>query len=202
MVNRQHKKTAPKVRNGKVQKKNNRDETPSYWNTSQKIPVIDKEPAGRGYKHFLRKKDILDFIEIIPDWEEMSEGLNGILLAHGHPSADGFHSSYHGVIQLCAWERDKWTEFTVEGYREHKELLQRLGVVCEKKPGYYLCKFDEKQIKAYLLLHVFLHELGHHYDKMTTRKKTESSRGEPFAESYALKYEKEITKRYFERFDD
>jgi hypothetical protein len=63
-----------------------------------------------------------------------------------------------------------------------------------------MCKFNKKSIKAYQLLHVFLHELGHHHDMMTTRSRLESSRGESYAEEYALKYEKLIFDRYFEVF--
>jgi hypothetical protein len=92
-------------------------------------------------------------------------------LARGHPTADGLHSSRHGVIEICAWDRTKWVEYTNDGYQEHKMIFERLGVECEKRNKYYLCKFDEKSIRAFQLLHVFLHELGHHHDKMTTQKK-------------------------------
>ena len=94
----------------KVCKKNRHASTPTYWNTNQSIPVIDKEDAGPGYKHFLTKKDILRFIEIIPNWEELSVGLNGILLARGHSTAEGLHSACHGVIEICPWEHSKRAE--------------------------------------------------------------------------------------------
>lgn len=181
-------------------KKNRHALTPTYWNTKQPIPVIDKEDAGAGYKHFLTKKDILKFIDLIPNWEELSIGLNGILLSRGHPSADGFHSARHGVIEICAWERDKWIEYAPEGYEEHKDIFERLGVQCEKRKKYYLCKFDENSIRAFQLLHIFLHELGHHHDKMTTKRKRCCGRGEHYAEEYTQRDETIIWKRYFEEF--
>ncbi len=199
-IQKHYRKTAPKVKNGKVQKKNNQKETPTYWNTAQRVPVIDKEAPGHGFKHYLRKRDILEFIDILPEWDRISEGLNAVVLARAHPWADGLHHPEYGVIKICAWERDKWTEFTREGYEEHRKLLNRLEVSCEKRHSFYMCKFDEKSIKAYQLLHVFLHELGHHHDMMTTRSQLESSRGESYAEEYALKYEKMIFNRYFEVF--
>lgn len=199
-MNRQSKKVSPKVVDGTVRKKNRHAPTPTYWNTEQPIPVIDKEDPGPGYKHFLTKKDVLDFIEIIPNWEELSSGLNGILLARGHPTADGRHNTRHGVIEICAWDRGKWIEVFPDSYEEHKELLARLGVDCEKTNKYYICKFDEKSIRAFQLLHVFLHELGHHHDKMTTKKKRNCGRGEHYAEQYALKNESIIWDMYFEKY--
>jgi len=65
----------------------------------------------------------------------------------------------------------------------------------------YFCEFNEDQIKAYQLLHILLHEIGHHIDRMRTKSKFECARGEQFAEDYAFKYEKEIWKRYQEEFD-
>ena len=64
-----------------------------------------------------------------------------------------------------------------------------------------LCKWTEAQARAYQLLHIFLHELGHHHDRMTTKSKSDASRGELYAEAYALKYEAEIWMRYLETFD-
>lgn len=34
---------------------------------------------------------------------------------------------------------------------------------------------------------MFLHELGHHVDRISTRSRRESSRGEAFAEDFALR---------------
>lgn len=189
-----------KVKNGKVQEKNNLKETPNYWNTQQTIPLIVKEAPGEGYKHFLKKRDILKFIDILPEWKEISRGLNAIVLSQGCPITDGYHDAMHGVINICAWNKNKWIELTWDEYELHRDLYNRLEIKCEKKNKGYFCKFDEKSIKAYQLLHVFLHELGHHYDQMTTKRKIQSCRGEHYAEEYALKYEKEIFNKYFEVF--
>lgn len=37
-------------------------------------------------------------------------------------------------------------------------------------------RFTNKTAGAFMLMHVFLHELGHHYDTMQTRKKQDSPR--------------------------
>ena len=36
-----------------------------------------------------------------------------------------------------------------------------------------------------MLLHVFLHELGHHIDRMNTKNKKEPVKGEEYADQYA-----------------
>ena len=72
-------KTTPRVKNGLVHKKNNHELTPNYWNTFQSDVVVDVEKSGKGFKHFLKKKDIIQFLEIIPNWETLCEGLDAIV---------------------------------------------------------------------------------------------------------------------------
>lgn len=61
-----------------------------------------------------------------------------------------------------------------------------------------ICYFTETQIKAYQLLHILLHEIGHHHDRITTKGKIKTARGENYAENYAEKYEKIIWDKYFD----
>ncbi len=194
-----HRKTAPKVKNGLVQKKNNWNETPNYWNTNLNTLFIDKEPPGEGSKHFLRKKDVISFISILPDWEELSKGLNAIILARSDGGTEGWINS--GVIALCAWPRKMWKSYDPQHYLEHKSTLNRLGVRCIKNGNQYECQFTESQIRGYLLLHILLHELGHHHDRMSTKNKNFISRGESYAENYALKYENQIWDAYLKKFE-
>lgn len=51
---RTQRKTTPKVKNGRVQKKNRHNLTPNYWNTRQGELQLDIEKPGKGYKHFLK----------------------------------------------------------------------------------------------------------------------------------------------------
>lgn len=60
----------------------------------------------------------------------------------------------------------------------------------------WLCHFSDASIQAFLLLHVLLHELGHHHDRMTSRPRGAITRGESYAEEYARKYEKLIWADY------
>jgi hypothetical protein len=60
--------------------------------------------------------------------------------------------------------------------------------------------FTEATARAYPLLHVFLHELGHHHDRMTTRPPKHSARGERFADDYAMPYPDRVWQRYLDTF--
>jgi hypothetical protein len=64
-MNRLNRKSTPKVVAGQVQKKNNWQETPTYYNTAPPRPEIVRKRPGKGYRHLLRQKDIYDFIEIL-----------------------------------------------------------------------------------------------------------------------------------------
>ena len=198
-MRRERRKTTPRVKGGVVQRKNRHLPTPSYYNTPQQIPVIDRERPGSGYRHLLRKRDIQRFISILPDWPTLSEGLNAIVLAPGDYDTDGWCE--RGIIGVCAWERELWRCVHPDSYAEHKDLLERLCVPVERQQdGYVTCKFTESTARAYQLLHILLHELGHHRDRMTTRSQREASRGESFAESYARQYEQVIWDRYLHHF--
>jgi len=192
------KKITPKVHNGMVLNKHNHRLTPSYWTHYLPVTIIDRFKPGPGFRHFLKKRDIFAFIELLPDWDVLAQGLDAIVLVPGDSGTDGWYD--HGVIAICAWERDMWRKVTPDYYVEHKEIFERLKVEGVKQSDGYLCKFNVKSIQAFQLLHVLLHELGHHYDRMTTKSKREASRGEPFAEQYCTKYEQTIWDSYLSTF--
>lgn len=196
-MSRYNRKTTPKVRRGKVQRKDRTLLSPNYWNTPQPYPALDRRRPGDGYRHLILKKDLECFIDMLPQWDELSVGLQAVVLAPGGKDCLGWHRD--GVVGICAWERDlEWEDASPEFYEEHKELLAKLEVPCTlARPNWHL-SFDETTARAFQLIHVFVHELGHHHDRMTTRSKTNSARGEPYAESYARRYEDEIIRRYME----
>ena len=199
-LKRINRKTTPKVKGGKPLRKNNHEVTPNYWNTTQNEVQIDSEKPGKGYKHFLKKRDILKFIEIIPNWEIYSKGLDAIVLESGESGHDGVYY-YVGVICISAWPKEMDMEFSKAYYNDHKELFKRLGVKSKEQNDFYFCEFNEDQIKAYQLLHILLHELGHHYDRMKTKSKHSTARGEKFAEDFAFENEDIMWNKYEETFN-
>lgn len=82
-------------------------------------------------------------------------------------------------------------------WRAALAACERLGVPCEEtSEGNYLCKFDERTVRGYQLLHILLHELGHHHDRMTTRAQKRACRGEKYAEEYARLHQASIWQAY------
>ena len=198
-MSRFHEKRSRKIIGGMAQSRDRVEPTPSYWNTEQPYPVVDKERPGRGYRHLLRKQDMLRFIELMPNWNELAEGLDAIVLARGENGLEGWCTE--GVVGICAWERDLWRRHPIHYFEENEGVFRRLGVEFQRRGERVLCKFTENQARAFQLLNILMHELGHHHDRISTRSKFECSRGEPYAEEYALRYERIIWERYIQVFD-
>jgi hypothetical protein len=197
-MGRVNRKTTPRVKRGRVQKKNNWELTPNYYSHIQPIPVIDRRRPGEGYRHLLLQRDIELFISILPDWDELAKGLDAIVLAEGEWNTNGYHTT--GVVHICAWDTELWTETVTSHFEDHRDISERIGLQYELKDGYVLCKWTAAQAKAYQLIHILLHELGHHHDRITTKSQLEASRGEPYAEAYALKYLDLIWEHYIDVF--
>jgi hypothetical protein len=192
--------SAPKVRGGKVQRKNRSARTPTIYNTRQSYPAFDKERPGRGYKHVVRKKGLYAFIDILPQWDELAVGLDVVLLGKGRCDCMGWRRP--GIVAICAWDRDiEWDDDWEGVCTEHEALLDNLGVVFypQEDKGWHV-GWTESTAQAFQLIHVFVHELGRHHDKMTTRSKRGAARGESYAEAYARKWEDTMLERYFEVF--
>lgn len=190
-------RTATRIKKGTVQKKNRHTRTPNYWNTCQDEIQVDIESPGKGYKHFLKKRDIKLFLDILPNREEIDIEFDAVLLASGSCYTDGWYQN--GVIAICAWEKEMTKEYNLSYFKAHKKIFDKLGVEYSVKKEYAICYFTENQIKAYLLLHIFLHELGHHHDRLNTKSR-KIARGEKYAEDYASQYEEIIWNKYFEYF--
>lgn len=193
-----NRKSAPGVSSGRVQKKNNPEWTANYYTTAPPSLVIDRQRPGQGYRHVLMQRDVEKFIRLLPDWAELSRGLNAIVLAPGERNTDGWHTP--GVVGVCAWEAGLWIDYAVGHYEDHKAIFERLSVASHEIANGLMCEFTEDQARAYQLLHILLHELGHHHDRMTTRSQVRAARGESYAESYALAYEARIWEQYQEEF--
>jgi hypothetical protein len=200
MRRQNYKKVTPKVVGGHVLRKNNHKLTPNFWNTVQKDVQIHVEKPGRGFKHFLIKRDVIKFISIIPEWDLFSRKLDAIVLSEGGGGADGYYNN-DGVIEICAWEKQQDILLNSKYFIEHKELFERLKIKYEQRGKLYFCEFSQDQIKAFQFLHILLHELGHHVDRIFTRSKNQASRGEDYAETFAFATEEEMFNAYQDLFN-
>jgi len=71
----------------------------------------------------------------------------------------------------------------------------------EPSGNHVICKFTEEQAKAAQLLGTFLHELGHHVDRMGSRSQIEPGNGEPFAERFNREIAEQIWPAYTRVFN-
>ncbi len=215
----QRRKSAPKVRNGKVQKKNRWQRTQNCYNVYQPEPVIDRRRPGKDHRHVVSKRDMERFIRLIPEWDKIAVGLDVIIIDSKRESCMGwFRPTF---VAICAWEREViWEECSDDFFEDHREILDKLGVPYHfngddddlkernRLRRNYECtwKYDwtvewtENTARAFSLAHVFVHELGHHHDCMTTKSKSDACRGESYAERYARVREDVIIERYFNEF--
>ena len=175
-------RTATKVKDGRVQRKNR------HRPTGHDRYVLDRESPGRGFCHVVSKRDVQAFIDIIPDWHRYSERLERIVLASRSDGCDGAHEFYHreetGAIFLHAWHEDFWTDLTIPYFDSHQNIFETFGVSYNRQEACVTCRFTEAQARAFMLLHIFMHELGHHYDRIH-QKHWDSSKGENHAERFA-----------------
>jgi len=177
-------RTTPRVKDGRVQKKNNwtlaRDD---YFARSQAEIRLDRRPPGEGFRHLVTIAQLRRMLALLPDWEEAAKGLEAVVLDEGG-DAMGWH--VYGVVAICAWERDLWWPDTDRSFAdEHAEVFDLLEVERAKLGGRLEVRWTEAQARAFQLLHILPHELGHHHDRMTTRTQWQAARGEPYAEGYA-----------------
>ena len=137
----------------------------------------------RGYRHLLKRRDLARFVELIPDWETVSEDLRRIVLSADETCMGWYR---HGVVAVCAWPANLWCEDMDPSWHEgHADILERLRVDVVKHGPRRVARWTEAQARAFQLLHVFLHELGHHHDCITTASRRDAARGEPYAERFA-----------------
>lgn len=98
---------------------------------------------------------------------------------------------------MCAWDREIVVERSRRYVLDHAQILDRLGVLADAHCDEMRLHFTEGTARAFLLLHVFLHELGHHVDRMSTRSRRRCARGEAFAEAFAFELEERVRDAYF-----
>jgi hypothetical protein len=199
MHNSYNRRTATKVKNGRVQRKNR------HLPTGLQGHVLHRESPGRGFRHVVSKRDLQAFIDIIPGWDRLSDRLERIVLASPEGGYDGVCVFYHreetSAIFLNAWREDLWNWLTPKYFEAHRNIFVRLGVSHDVSESEVICRFTEAQARAFMLLHVFMHELGHHYDHLH-QKHHDASRGEDYAENFATSRFDQLLPDYVRVFGD
>jgi hypothetical protein len=197
-----HRKTAMRVRDGKVAKKNNwTPDVGDYYARPQHEIKIERVHPGVGYRHVVTVSQLRQFLDLLPDWDELAVGLHAISLWSG--GQDWLGICNPGVVAIAAWEQDLWwPDVGPEWVNDEAEILDLLGVEMApstERDGSFELRWTEGQARAYMLIDVLVHELGHHHDRMTTRG-TDAPRGEPYAIAYARESRAKIWPDYLRRF--
>ena len=173
--------------------------------TAHERLVLHREAPGHGFRHVVSKRDVVEFVELIPDWPRLSERLKAVRLIPSLSRCDAYHQFFDreetGVIALCAWPEDLWVWLNREYFEGHASLFRKLGVCFETDGKDVHCRFTEDQARAYTLLHVFMHEPGHHYDRIT-QKHWGVKRGEAYAENFANSRFAQLFPAYVGAFGD
>jgi hypothetical protein len=194
-----------RVRDGRVQKKNNWSfDRGNLTAVAPRDVAVERRKPGEGYRHVMTVSDLRTFLELLPDWDELAVGLRAIVLG-GEEACDDCMGWYGppGLIGICGWDHDLWWDIIEESWLdEHRPVLELLNVerrlLSEQEErellGPFAGSFDDRsfelrwtagQARAFQLLHILPHELGHHHDRITTSGKRRPQRGESYAENYA-----------------
>jgi hypothetical protein len=192
-------KTNPGVRGGKVQKKNWDGTTHNYWDHEPSEIVIERRRPGAGFRHFVTVDEIRRFTALIPKWNEVSKGLRAIVFVPFNPFWYGRYNC-EGILQVSAWPHELWLEVGKDNFERDKGLFELLKIEIEDLPHGHLIKPSEGQVKAMQLLGTFLHELGHHVDRMNSRKRDNCHNGEPFALAYESEWRERLYPAYLREF--
>jgi hypothetical protein len=191
-------RTTMRVRDGRVQRKNRTSKSPHIFQDTASIVLIERERPGSGYRHVVRRQDVRRFLSILPQWNDLSRGLTTIVLGRGERSMGWYD---RGVVAICAWEKEiEWDDCCPMFFREHRALFDKLAVRYEVSQQAIRVHFTAATARAFQLVHVLVHELGHHHDRMTSASKRAAARGETYAEQYARQFEDEIISRYRREF--
>src|SRR5688572_29355360 len=123
---RSARRTATKVKDGRVQRKSRSRPT------GHEGYFLDRKTPPRGFRHVVSKHDVQSFIEIIPEWPRFSERLERIGLGWGSGTGSAHYLFYHreetGAIYLHAWPGDLWVEICPSYFAAHQAIFMRLGV--------------------------------------------------------------------------
>ena len=202
-MKRSMRKTTPKVVDGKVRRKNRWRPSTSYL--GDRRVSIERRRPGYDYRHVVTQDEVYSFLQIVPDWDQLARRLDKIILDEGSEYRSGWFA--RGKIAICAFPRDMAVGFDKTFFYRDIDFFDRLNVPYrfadeseEDEPNHEVtCIFNRATARCYVLMRTLLHELGHHVDLITNRKRR-CSRGEDFAEEFGRKLEQQMWGDYVRVF--
>ena len=137
--------------------------------------------------------DVRETLERLP--ERFLRGLRGVYLLGGTARqeracrGDLFHYGCYGgrKVYLHAFPRELLESHYRRPPRPHAmQAYRRAGAVWEEVADGWVCRFDRPSLRAFYLLDVLVHEIGHHADRRNVHKN--DRRAERFAEWFAVAF--------------
>ena len=64
------------------------------------VLIIERTNPGRGFRHLVTRREVVNFLSLLPDWDQLAIGLDKIVLAKGSTMRDGWHR--RGMVGICA----------------------------------------------------------------------------------------------------
>lgn len=201
-----HRRTATKVRHGRVQRKNR-------WTRPVNAAgpngvAIERARPGVGYVHAVTQDEVYSFVQNLTDWPRLSVGLNKIIL---EPGCSGWYGYYHsGVIGLRAFYGDLTIVYAPDKKSRDRDFFDMVTVdveyeldpaADEQKVDRVVYHLTRPMARAFMLVHVLSHELGHHLDRMTNHLRN-CPHGEPFAYRYEWAQAPHFWRTYLRVFGD
>jgi hypothetical protein len=121
-----HRRTAMKVRDGRVLKKHNwRLDPGDYRALPQDEIRLDRRRPPEGSRHLITIAELRRFLALLPDWDEVAVGLDAIVLDSATDCA-GWCGP--GVVAVCAWDHDLWEWWSADMEHAHRHILDLLAV--------------------------------------------------------------------------
>lgn len=190
MRNKSNRKTTPKVRDGQVQKKD-RHQWTEFQDLldSDAFSTIKMKPED-GYMHVVDRKSVLDFVELIPGWSEMSKGLSALVLGSDGCSSQtdiNYSPKSYNSIWLSPFPKDMTLYWSAGFASEHRSIAESLGVELKwLESGEAVTEWTKPQAQAWQLLHLFLYDLYCH-NECTTQENDDYHHQHKLAEEYSIK---------------
>ena len=128
-----HRRSTPKVRNGKTQLKNRYD-SPGYFRIPANAPFqIIQERPGPAHQHLLNVPDVENFLDLLPARWRPAHPLRAIVLDRGTVDTCYCHWGYQGwyddeMIGINAWPQDTHRIWTKEECKSYEPILNLLEI--------------------------------------------------------------------------
>jgi hypothetical protein len=127
-------KTAMRVRGGRVAKKNDwAPDARDYYARPQSEIQIERTDPGPSFRHVVTVAQLRKFLVLLPDWDELAIGLEAISIWRGNVEWVGL--SNPGVVVITAWPREMWLTVDRAWVDKEAELFERLQVEIVGDPG-------------------------------------------------------------------